>query len=273
MKVIRMKIKDYAHTQEDFEIKRVGEGLYKTHNLPQNLDPYYNFEDYISHDDKKEGIVGQIYNIIKNLMFRQKLNLIKKYATEKPKILDYGCGTGDFLNYLKQKKYEVEGFEPTLKAKEIASKKGLEIHSDKDLINGKFDVITLFHVLEHVEDINFLIENLKQKLSKNGILIIAVPNHESKDAKIYKKYWAAWDVPRHIWHFSKRSLTRKIKSYSFKLIKIKPLFFDAIYISMISEKYKQGNLIKGIINGFYANIHALKTKSWSSHIFVFKKVD
>lgn len=271
MKEIRMKIKDYAHTQEDFELKRVEEGLYKTQNLPQNLVPYYDFEEYISHDDSKKGIVGQVYDLVKNFMFHQKLNLIKNNAKDNPRILDYGCGTGDFLDYLKQKEYKVEGFEPTLKAKEIASKKGLKIHSEINLIDGEFDVITLFHVLEHVEDIDSLIKSLKQKLSKKGILIIAVPNHESKDAKIYKNYWAAWDVPRHIWHFSKESLIRKVKSYNFKLVSIKPLFFDAIYISMVSEKYKQGNSIKGILNGLYANLHALKTKSWSSHIFIFKK--
>lgn len=266
-----MKIKDYAHTQEDFELKRVEDGLYKTQKLPQNLNRYYDFEDYISHDDSRKGIVGHVYNVVKNFMFHQKISLIKKNTKRNPRILDYGCGTGDFLKYLKKKNYQVEGFEPTLKANEIASKKGLNIHLDVDSIDRKFDVITLFHVLEHIEDIDFLIKNLNQKLSKEGILIIAVPNHESKDAKIYKNYWAAWDVPRHIWHFSKESLINKVKSYSFKLIKVKPLFFDAIYISMVSEKYRKGSSIKGILNGLYANLHALKTKSWSSHIFIFKK--
>lgn len=268
---MRMKIKDFAHTKEEFKLKRVEEGLYKTQNLPQNLDPYYDFEEYISHDESKKGIIGRVYDVVKKFMFYQKLNLIKKYSNENPKVLDYGCGTGDFLDYLNQKKYKVEGFEPTQKANEIASRKNLKMHSDINSIIGKFDVITLFHVLEHVEDIDFLIKSLKQKLNENGILIIAVPNHESKDAKIYKEFWAAWDVPRHVWHFSKSSLIRKIKSYSLKLISVKPLFFDAIYISIVSEKYKQGNSIKGILNGLYANLHALKTKSWSSHIFIFKK--
>lgn len=266
-----MKIKDLAHTQEEFQLREVKTGLYKTQILPQNLDRFYDFKEYISHDQDRKGFIGLIYDTVKNYMFGQKHKLIKKYANEAPKILDYGCGTGDFLKYLRDKNYDVQGIEPTEKAQAIASKKGLKIHASPKEIDQKFDVISLFHVLEHVEDFESLIKELKGKLNDKGILIIAVPNHKSKDAQIYQEFWAAWDVPRHIWHFSKSALIENVKTASFKLLNTKPLFFDAIYISIVSERYKKGNVLKGAINGFYANISALFTKSWSSHIFVFKK--
>ncbi|MDN6311041.1 MAG: class I SAM-dependent methyltransferase [Psychroflexus sp.] len=266
-----MKIKDFAHTQEEFELREVEAGLYKTQKLPKDLDRFYDFEEYISHDQNRKGFIGHIYDTVKNYMFSQKLNLIKKYASEAPQILDYGCGTGDFLKFLQDRDYAVQGIEPTEKAQKIASQKGLKIHASLQEINEKFDVISLFHVLEHVEDFQSLIKQLRGKLNANGILIIAVPNHKSKDAQIYQEFWAAWDVPRHIWHFSKIALIEKIKIASFNLLTTKPLFFDAIYISIVSERYKKGDALKGVINGFYANINALFTKSWSSHIFVFKK--
>lgn len=266
-----MTIKDFAYTQEEFELKEVEAGLYKTQNLPQDLSRFYDFEEYISHDQNRKGFIGNIYDTVKNYMFGQKLNLIKKHANETPQILDYGCGTGDFLKFLQDKNYDVQGIEPTQKAQMIATKKGLKIHTSIKEIDEKFDVISLFHVLEHVEDFQSLIKQLREKLNAGGILIIAVPNHKSKDAQIYQEFWAAWDVPRHIWHFSKTALIENIKSFSFKLLETKPLFFDAIYISIVSERYKKGNTLKGVINGFYANISAIFTKSWSSHIFVFKR--
>lgn len=205
----------------------------------------------------------------------QKYKLIQSLGTEKS-TLDYGCGTGHFINYLNSKAWKTDGIEPDKTARTIASKnESLEIYSSlSEIPKNKYGVITLWHVLEHIHDLNETIQSLRSLLQKNGRLVIAVPNHESYDQQLYKQHWAAYDTPRHLYHFNQLTIKELMKYNKLKLIETHPMKLDAYYVSMLSEQQKNGksNYIQSIINGWKSNNWAKNNgNNYSSLIYIFKK--
>ncbi len=243
-----------------------------TKPIPKDLDNYYISEDYISHTDSKKTLFDKLYQIIKKHTLKQKLNLINSFNTEKT-ILDIGAGTGDFLSVCKQSNWTVTGIEPSEQARILAKEKGILLNNSiEDLKEDTYDIITLWHVLEHIPNLTDFIQILKSKLKPNGVLIIAVPNYKSYDANYYKAYWAAYDVPRHLWHFSQTAI-RKLFSYiNMEVVKISPMKFDSFYVSLLSEKYKETTLgfVRAFFIGLLSNIKAIKTKEYSSLIYIIK---
>jgi len=210
---------------------------------------------------------------------RWKHQLIAEYYNEPKKILDYGCGTGEFLNYMKNKMWSIAGVEPNDKARQKANRllNGDEVTANIETIeNRSFEAITLWHVLEHIHDLSDTIQKLKSQLSENGLLIIAVPNPNSHDCKHYKNYWAGYDVPRHLWHFTKDTMNSLLQKNGFKIIDIKPMKLDSFYVSLLSEKNKnpvQSKLftsLKAFKEGLASNRSARKTNEYSSLIFIAK---
>lgn len=239
-----------------------------------DINKYYESEDYVSHTDSSNSLTNLIYKFARYFTLRSKANLLGKH-TDKKRILDYGCGTGDFLNHLSKQGWQTSGVEPSATARSIAQSKSLEVSEDLDsLINdGKFDAITLWHVLEHIHDLNDTIQNLKSLLKKDGILLIAVPNHDSLDRHIYKEHWAAYDVPRHLYHFNQLTIKDLMKYQGLKLEATIPMKLDSYYVSLLSEKYKTGksNYIRAFINGWKSNRWAEKNNNnYSSLIYIFK---
>jgi 2-polyprenyl-3-methyl-5-hydroxy-6-metoxy-1,4-benzoquinol methylase len=270
MDVTEMNIKDEAFTKESFKLERDKLGVLATQPKPEQLDKYYEFKDYISHKEKSHSIMDLIYDVVKSLMFKRKLEILRLNHPGIKSVLDYGCGTGDFVSYISKKGIRSTGVEPTKKAFEQAEKTDIKIYKDLNKIDGTFDAITLFHVLEHVEDYIKVLENLKAKLNPGGLLVIAVPNYKSYDACYYKEKWAAWDVPRHLWHFKKQDLTTIANLLNLELIQIRPMPFDAYYISMVSESYKRNHKVKGFYRGWKSNRKAKMSGEYSSNIFVLK---
>jgi 2-polyprenyl-3-methyl-5-hydroxy-6-metoxy-1,4-benzoquinol methylase len=249
--------------------------------VPENLSSYYKSEDYISNTDSKKTVIDKIYQTVKNITLKRKLRLINEcllhqnsISRPEKNILDIGAGTGDFLKVCKVNLWNVFGIEPDMEARNIAAKKGVLLHKDvSHFTDKKFEIITLWHVLEHVENLEEYISTLEKLLSKNGTLIIAVPNYKSYDAKYYSKFWAAFDVPRHLWHFSETSISKLFAPVNLTVEKTLPMRFDAYYISLLSEKYKYGSMkpISALFRGFVSNIKAIKSKQYSSLIYVLKK--
>lgn len=268
-----MQVKDYSISQEIFNLDYNKElNLYKTNPIPENLDKYYISNDYISHTDAARNWFEKIYQLVKKNALQSKYKILIQYKNN-PKVLDFGCGTGDFVKFLNLKKINGVGVEPNFQARDIARNKNIQVYENvNELENLKFDVITLWHVLEHVPDYQNQIIELKKLLNSNGIIIIAVPNFNSFDAKYYKEFWAAFDVPRHIWHFSKTSINDLANKTNFTLQTIKPMWFDSFYVSLLSEKYKykKQNIFKAFCIGFLSNFKALKTKEFSSLIYILK---
>ena len=242
--------------------------------VPKNLASYYKSENYISHTDSKKSLLDKVYQSVKNITLKRKLKLIDSFKTSSKNILDVGAGTGDFLKVCKNSSWNVFGVEPNLDARNIAAKKGITLQENlSEVKNIQFDVITLWHVLEHVEDLSAYISTLNKLLSKDGKLVIAVPNFKSEDANYYKEFWAAFDVPRHLWHFSQTSISKLFSSENMIVEKTIPMKFDAYYVSLLSEKYKSGkmNPIKSFYRGFVSNLKANRSKEYSSLVYVLKK--
>lgn len=267
-----MNIIDYSVSKEEFflEYDPVYK-LYRTTPVPQELGRYYQSDVYISHTDGKKGLFEKLYQWVKTYTLQQKIKLIEHYVPQ-GKLLDIGAGTGDFLRVAAQRGWSVSGVEPEKKARDRAEEKGILLKEDKTHITDTYQVITLWHVLEHVPNLQEQIAFLKDHLTKGGLLVIAVPNYRSRDAQHYGKYWAAYDVPRHLWHFSQESIRLLFTEKGFQLIGVKPMPFDAFYVSLLSEKYKTGsmNFLKGGYQGLLSNFSALKTGEYSSLIYLLK---
>jgi 2-polyprenyl-3-methyl-5-hydroxy-6-metoxy-1,4-benzoquinol methylase len=291
---VLFQCKDYAVSQEEFSIFQDKEAeLLVTSPQPagENLNRYYESVDYISHTDSKKTVIDQMYQWVKKRALDFKVNLIDNLAQKKGNLMDIGCGTGDFLVACKKNGWNITGIEPNEKARKLGLEK-LESSSGqntngsifqdikeyrntvgKDKGETKFDVITLWHVLEHVPAITEYVKELHNLLADNGTLVVAVPNHKSYDAKIYGKFWAAYDVPRHLWHFSKRSIALLFSQVQMEIIEIVPMKWDAFYVSLLSEKYKNGkvNYLQAFYNGLVSNRNGKATGEYSSLIYVLKK--
>ncbi len=240
---------------------------------PENLGKYYESTDYISHTDSKRSLFEKAYHFVKGIALNNKLNLINNCSATKGNLLDIGAGTGDFLLTAKQNGWNTIGVEPSEKAKGIAINKGIKFSdSTQELESHSFDVITMWHVLEHVPNLEIQIGELKRLVKPNGTIIIAVPNYKSYDANYYGKFWAAFDVPIHFWHFSKTAIQLIFEKENIKLEKVLPMKFDSFYVSLLSEKYKNGkmNFVKAIWIGLVSNWKAKRSSEYSSHIYVLK---
>jgi 2-polyprenyl-3-methyl-5-hydroxy-6-metoxy-1,4-benzoquinol methylase len=243
-----------------------------------NLGYYYLSDNYISHAKKTKSVVDLIYKVSRIYTLKWKLKLLKNHVDqkEKIKILDYGCGTGEFLKTCKADGHPVVGVEPSDKARTIASENDtIQILPTINNVVGKFNAITLFHVLEHIPEINEVLAKLTEALEKTGTVFIAVPNHESFDAKQYRNHWAAYDVPRHLWHFSKRNMTQLLANHGLEIIKVVPMKLDAFYVSIMSEKNMRDTgsitgFIKGLYNGLVSNFKA-DQNNHSSLIYIARK--
>lgn len=271
--------KDYTFSKEDFNIHKCKNCDFKfTNPRPDDskIGSYYKSEEYISHTNTKKGLVNRMYHFVRNYTLSKKIQLISSYVS-RGTILDYGCGTGMFLSACKDSGWNAIGMEPDDQARKLAIAQNIQVFSDKkqlkeNIKDGSLQVITLWHVLEHVTDLEDTITFFKSTLNKDGILIIAVPNPASYDAKYYKEYWAAYDVPRHLYHFEENTVKQLFSNYKFQLIETKPMKFDSFYVSMLSEKYKTGsvNLVKAFWIGLLSNLKAKNSSSYSSTIYVFK---
>jgi 2-polyprenyl-3-methyl-5-hydroxy-6-metoxy-1,4-benzoquinol methylase len=244
-----------------------------------DLGAYYLSDEYISHSSKATTLFDKIYRLARHFTLRWKLRLVLENLsvnTGKPSLLDYGCGTGAFLKTAKDKGFIVAGVEPSQIARHTAIKITGEQIAKRlvDIDTDQFDAITLWHVLEHIPDLSQTVSALKMLLATNGTMFIAVPNHNSIDAKIYGSNWAAYDVPRHLWHFNRDTMKLLMATHGLRIEKIIPMKLDAFYVSMLSEKTKpKANApsiaIKGFINGLRSNF-GKNNGDYSSLIYIIK---
>jgi 2-polyprenyl-3-methyl-5-hydroxy-6-metoxy-1,4-benzoquinol methylase len=271
-----LTVTDYSVSKEIFDLYH-NEELDMLITSPQPgldvLGKYYESVDYISHTDSKRSLFEKLYHFVKSIALKNKLNLINSQQPNKGSILDIGAGTGEFLSVARQDGWKTIGVEPSDKARAIAKNKGVSfVEQTSELESHSFDVISMWHVLEHVPDLKQQIKELKRLLKPNGTLIIAVPNFKSFDAKHYGKFWAAYDVPIHFWHFSKTTIKKLFQKEEMQLVKILPMKFDSFYVSLLSEKYKTGkmNFVKAFFIGLQSNLKAKKNLEYSSHIYILK---
>jgi 2-polyprenyl-3-methyl-5-hydroxy-6-metoxy-1,4-benzoquinol methylase len=272
--------KDYTVSQQVFSIWGCKNCTVQfTQQVPsQNeIGGYYKASSYISHTDTKQGLINKLYHIVRKRTLTAKRTLIEKITSSTSgSILDIGCGTGAFLNEMQTANWQITGLEPDDAARKIAKDQyqinALPSHEIFTITPGSYDVVTMWHVLEHVHELQAYMQQIHNLLKPHGKLFIAVPNYTSYDAAVYKEYWAAYDVPRHLYHFSPKSIEQLIIPYGFKLIQMKPMWFDSFYVSMLSEQYKGGNIIRAFFIGLLSNIRAMgAAHKCSSVIYVIEK--
>lgn len=274
--------KDHTVSNETFQLRKCTScGFVLTSPRPADaeLPGYYQSDAYISHSNKSTNLVDQVYKLARRFTLKWKHDLIVRNSTTTPSsVLDYGCGTGAFLRECQNKGMEIAGVEPSETAREIARKEtGRPIAHDLSAINQEFDVITLWHVLEHVTNLNQTLAQLKTHLHTNGTMFIAVPNLQSADAKTYKEFWGRYDVPRHLWHFSKSSMEQLLRNHGLNLIRIVPMKLDAYYVSLLSEKYRNNGktsisgMVRATLRGWKSNQQGKTTNEYSSLIYIVRK--
>lgn len=275
-------VKDYAVSQKEFTLCRCGDcELLFTNPRPkeEEIGPYYDFKEYYSHKDKVQNFTQWVYQKIRNYSIRKKVALIYGLSNG-GSLLDYGCGTGEFLQEANKQKWTVRGIEPSEKARGLALNKltGQILPSLDELPEEEsYDVVTLFHVLEHIHSLRKTLKIIVKHLKPTGYLVIAVPNPQSEDAKHYGGTWAGYDVPRHLYHFSKKSMAVIQEAYDLELVQVKPMIFDSYYVSLLSEGYKnpKAGLLsrywKAILQGYHSNKKAGQAGNYSSNMFIFRK--
>ena len=276
-----LEVKDHSVSGETFQlVLNETYGFLETSPQPKDeqLSDYYKTEDYISHTDSKRNLFEKVYHFVRGISLKRKLKLINSFNSEEKELLDIGCGTGDFLKTAQDSGWKISGIEPNESARKIANQKtNNSVFNTEKLIQFKthtFDVITLWHVLEHLPKLEDQITILKSLLKENGTIIIAVPNFNSFDANHYKCFWAAYDVPRHLWHFNQQSISNFFGGKNMKVVKALPMKFDAYYVSLLSEKYKTGrmNIFSAFRIGFLSNMKAKQSKEYSSIIYIIKNI-
>ncbi|MFN8154930.1 MAG: class I SAM-dependent methyltransferase [Bacteroidia bacterium] len=244
-----MECEDFTVSHEKFKLVECSACSFVFTNprpLPAEIGRYYQSEEYISHTNSSAGIMNKVYQIARKRAIAGKLKIVESAAASPRTLLDYGCGTGEFLSAAKQAGWVCAGLEPDAGARQQAIQNhGLNVQDPSylnSLPDGQFGAVTLWHVLEHVHNLQETVGHLHRILSSNGVLIIAVPNRTSWDAEKYGAYWAAYDVPRHLYHFSRKPMVQLMQAAGFSLETIKPLFLDPFYISLLSGKYKNGSM-------------------------------
>ena len=272
--------RDHTVSHEDFELLAChGCGLMKT-DFPtgKTIGSYYQSADYISHTSKATSAIQRLYLLVRGYTLYKKYNLINSLKAPARSIADIGCGTGDFLNRMKRGGWEISGIEPSDQARAIAEQTtGITLGKDLRAFHAKTAIITLWHVLEHLDSPMESMKKLSENLMPGGTILIAVPNHNAEDAQYYKEHWAGLDVPRHLWHFTQQAINGLSEKAGLRVERTVPLKFDAYYVSMLSEGYKNvkqssiTNLIKGSWSGLKSNLRAANTGEYSSLIYILKK--
>jgi 2-polyprenyl-3-methyl-5-hydroxy-6-metoxy-1,4-benzoquinol methylase len=272
-------VEDYTVSHELFEIWECKSCTLRfTQNIPDAdaVGAYYQSENYISHSDTSEGFINKLYHTVRSRTLLQKRKLVEKMTGKSAgKILDIGCGTGAFLRTMQEAGWQVTGLEPDATARQKAKELyQLDVESAENLFSlpaETFDAITMWHVLEHVHLLHDYISQATKLLKPGGKLFIAVPNYTSDDEKVYKQYWAAYDVPRHLYHFSPQAMQKLLELHGININSMKPMWYDSFYVSMLSEQYKNGksNILKAFMNGAVSNLKAMEdVKKCSSLIYI-----
>jgi 2-polyprenyl-3-methyl-5-hydroxy-6-metoxy-1,4-benzoquinol methylase len=278
----KFAVKDYTVSGENFDIYTCQSctGAF-TQDVPtqEAIGKYYAATSYVSHSETKDGLVNKLYHAVRTRTLREKKKMIQQLTgRDKGSLLDVGCGTGAFVATMLQAGWDATGLEPDETARKNAQQlyqvQPLPAPEIFNLPAQQYDAITMWHVLEHVHQLHEYIDQLKKLLKPSGKILIAVPNYTSEDAQHYKTHWAAYDVPRHLYHFSPESMKTLMELHGMQVLQYKPMWFDSFYVSMLSEQYKngKGNLVAAFSHGLASNLSAMgKPEKCSSVIYIIGK--
>jgi 2-polyprenyl-3-methyl-5-hydroxy-6-metoxy-1,4-benzoquinol methylase len=277
-----LNVPDHFLTGEQFALTQCSScGFLFTQDHPDSdeIDRYYESADYISHNDSAGGFFASVYMIAREFMLRRKRKMVcRATGLKNGNILDIGSGTGHFLSVMRARGWQVKGLEINDKARAFSiAEFGLEVLSPASigsLPSASFDAITLWHVLEHLQNPFSYASEIVRFLNPGGVCLVALPNSSSFDARHYNEFWAAYDVPRHLWHFTPETFKLFAEKSGFEIISVRSLPLDVIYISLLSEKYRRSALhfIRGLVKGVWFMALSLFLKNRNSAlVYILKK--
>ena len=270
-----MQVKDHLVSGELFVLEESDKaGVLRTSPIPHNLEEYYQSEAYVSHTDRRKSLRERLYYWAKRWNLKRKTALVANWTDGPGRLLDIGAGTGDLVRAAAGAGWDAVGIEPHQGARTLATKKGVRVYAgalEADL--QPMDCVSMWHVLEHIPDLDHQVATIKKVLKPSGILILALPNHKAYDAEHYGPYWAGYDVPRHVWHFTRAGVKAYFDQKGFELKKTYPMWLDAFYVSWLSERYQGHSFspLRGFLIGFWSNLKALRSKEASSLIYILQK--
>lgn len=274
-----LKLKDHSVSGDSFELlyDSTRELLYTDPKPSESeLPSYYPDTNYISHTNQRKSVFDLLYHFVRSVSVRRKLRLLKPFQPKEASLLDVGAGTGFFQRAAQKRGWTVTGIEPNSSARNLANSKAPNTVFDSDTLHSfpenSFDVITLWHVLEHLPNLDDDLKTFQKLLKPKGRIVVAVPNFKSFDARYFKEFWAAYDVPRHLWHFSQKSISKVFSEVQMNLESTHPLVMDAYYVSLLSNKLKTGShrILNSLWVGFLSNLKAVKSGEYSSLIYILK---
>jgi SAM-dependent methyltransferase len=278
-----LECRDHIVSQRKFQLvkcQHCGFIFTNPRPTPAEIGAYYESKDYLPHTGGDRSLQGRTYRLVRRWALGRKLALVNALAP-KGRLLDIGCGTGEFLNRCRRDGWDVCGVEPSEAARAIASKQGAPVvpaFSRANYAAGSLDVITMWHVMEHVHDLNGTVTAIAEILKPSGCLVVAVPNQTSHDAAYYGAFWAAYDVPRHLSHFSPAAIRRLVEPAGMRHERTCPLWFDSVYVSSMAERYRHAetgcanSLIRAGLVGLCSNVLSLfRNETCSSQIYIFRK--
>ncbi len=269
-----LKAKDYTVSKEMFGISHCNGCTHRfTNPVPSQLEigPYYKSEDYVSHTNTSKGFIHRLYQMVRKVTLQGKRRLLQSETGKKTgKHLDIGSGAGAFLATMQNAGWDCLGLEPDPDARQVAERdfavKTKPVEELFQLEDDHYDAITMWHVLEHVHQLDSYMTKLKSLLKVGGRIFIAVPNYRSFDAEYYQAIWAAYDVPRHLYHFCPDSMRQLLERHGLKLEGMRRMPFDAYYVAMLTERHKGGSLLKAVWIGWCSYWVALFDKERSSSV-------
>lgn len=273
-----LNVEDYTVSHKEFTIQQCNSCYFLFTNPRPSEDEigtFYQSEEYISHHDEGKTLMSKVYTSVRDYTIKQKVKLINELAGKPGSMLDIGCGTGNFLQACKESGWQISATEPDSGAREVASKRvGASISQSiysPQFVGKKYDIITMWHVLEHVHLLNETVKWLQEHLNPGGKIIIAVPNPQSYDAQRYGRFWAAYDVPRHLYHFTKKTMKLLMEKHSLRIIDIKPMMFDSFYVSMLSTKYQNGStqLFESFKTGLSSNLKGKNSENLNTSSLIY----
>ncbi len=228
---------------------------------PEEVEELYP-ENYYTHEITRETVGRKLIQKAKKSRIGKALGFYAYLHGVAPgRLLDVGCGSGYYLNEMRELGWRVEGLDPDEHAVRVAQEiYGLKVNlgtlEDIRLESDSFDVITVNHVLEHVLDPVQLIQECNRILKPNGLLLVSTPNYDSLGHRIFRDRWLSLDVPRHLYLFSEKNLKEMARSCGFGEIKLETAIRGArevfLYGLGVMDRLREMGKLRILISNLFA---------------------
>jgi 2-polyprenyl-3-methyl-5-hydroxy-6-metoxy-1,4-benzoquinol methylase len=270
---------DHLVTGEEFPLHQCNDCQFLySGRLPSEADAqkYYDSPSYTPHATDRKNLMMRTIGFCRTFIRQPiKRTWVRKWSKKRMgTLIDIGSGTGEFAVFMQKSGWAVTCIEPNQDARNFCASQGLTVF-DTDRVptlpDHSFNVVTLWHVLEHVYDIHGTMQTIRRLLQPDGTAFIALPNYSSKEASWYGRMWTGYEMPRHPSHFSPATFAHLASMYDMEIVALRPFVLDAFYLSILSEQHRKGWFISALFHGLAsAIVGLLQPKLASSVLYVIR---